>query len=663
MAPKRKRGGKAPTGRRASKRLKDKDAAAPKEAVNMVSKLSRGKGKEQAEVANDTGLVQDQVSSAAKPSAHSVQHLTLQQPPQQLRNPASTADAEQERMRLIQEEAFARFEQMLNDVVNETDGDEGPDLVRNDELMTEDEVTTAIMVVTEAIKYRLTANQAPFRLFDITTADRISQAKVEQSNGGSVDVRSLRSRQPLLFPWIYNEEEQKVVSKRLGHHLPQGSGKEDNSRSESSDGNSSTAKKNGEKSAQAVIAGDKDHRSHVFLVLVRRTPDNLCEVRVYDSYVLNFRTNPVEWWRVLRTIQNVVRNMEWFGGGTAHPELDDGGYDIRFAPEVEVHVSRQDGAWTCGVHTVLNAWCIAMNLLPNPDFVAGREDDTHFYDTAVRIINLAVRGFADSSLIYAFLVGHGFALPNKVRSQCPSSGPLVHEHSIRSAASLRAYVDELHQAQHDNQAIAQLENQGPSSQGLPGVASAPLMESASNKDPRTMLARKVARFATPYAQSAGISGDKVQRPIRVSSKAKLTFSVLSHRLFSTPDCIGFWRQLEDNRAIETFNNSPELGRLPPGSQFLHWIVEALDNDATARMSHEEKQAWFVRQQERLRQALSYPVDKIGKTDYTLGLVKAQLSVSRKLLNNEMIDMASRKQLLDLHDAQIACVRSRPRSAE
>jgi hypothetical protein len=71
MAPKRKRGGQAPTSRsgRANKRPKIKDAAPPEDvAENAVSKPSKGKGKEKACAADDAKLKQDQVSLTARPS-------------------------------------------------------------------------------------------------------------------------------------------------------------------------------------------------------------------------------------------------------------------------------------------------------------------------------------------------------------------------------------------------------------------------------------------------------------------------------------------------------------------------------------------------------------------------------------------------------------------
>jgi hypothetical protein len=84
MAPKRKRGGKAPTARsgRANKRPKTKDAAPPEDVAesavskpskgkgkeNAVSKPSKSKGKEKEGAADNTRLEQDQVSLTARPS-------------------------------------------------------------------------------------------------------------------------------------------------------------------------------------------------------------------------------------------------------------------------------------------------------------------------------------------------------------------------------------------------------------------------------------------------------------------------------------------------------------------------------------------------------------------------------------------------------------------
>ena len=65
------------------------------------------------------------------------------------------------------------------------------------------------------------------------------------------------------------------------------------------------------------------------------------------------------------------------------------------------------GSNTCGLHTILNAWAIMLELTPLEEPDAFPTEET--YEEARRLINSALRGETTLGTIRSFLVCHGFA--------------------------------------------------------------------------------------------------------------------------------------------------------------------------------------------------------------------------------------------------------------
>lgn len=67
-------------------------------------------------------------------------------------------------------------------------------------------------------------------------------------------------------------------------------------------------------------------------------------------------------------------------------------------------VAQQLVDWACGYHTILNAWVIALGLNLSPDFIP----ETKFYEEARQLVILALGGFLDYRIAYAFLLCREF---------------------------------------------------------------------------------------------------------------------------------------------------------------------------------------------------------------------------------------------------------------
>lgn len=70
----------------------------------------------------------------------------------------------------------------------------------------------------------------------------------------------------------------------------------------------------------------------------------------------------------------------------------------------------QRSRWTCGLHTIFNAWASALDLEVSDHIDMDRYHS--FIENGMEIINLATRGYVDSNTIWAFFNCYGFTTPN-----------------------------------------------------------------------------------------------------------------------------------------------------------------------------------------------------------------------------------------------------------
>lgn len=100
---------------------------------------------------------------------------------------------------------------------------------------------------------------------------------------------------------------------------------------------------------------------------------------------------------------------------------------------------------TCGMHVLLNAWAYMLNIPLNPRITMG----SRFYDAALEIINLSLRGLMDAPTIRAFLHANKYAAPQdfahvqQVEASTRPDQPREMHHLPQTARVNIALVDDM----------------------------------------------------------------------------------------------------------------------------------------------------------------------------------------------------------------------------
>jgi hypothetical protein len=500
----------------------------------------------------------------------------------------------------IQRDALSRFQTLYDAATAIAVPEEGQQVIGYKDLLEDTQVQVAISVVTESIRWRLNRRDsnhdgAP-RFFDVINYERILVARRFTDDGQNTILQTARPGRPLLFGWTYNKRDHEAVT----------GGEEDI-----------------KGLRQDMDEEDSEHRSHTFLIMVRMN-DGLCEIRSYDSFpYLQFRRDPALWRDVLKEIKTVIRNIKWLPEELSDPVVEDVQADARFGPVVEVRVAEQSANWSCGLHTILNAWTIAMNLTPNPNFWA---DDNHreaFYDLATKMVNLVTSRVVNSNLLYAFLVGYGYALPSKPRDQCPSF-PAPEEETFRNADGLATYVEDAYEIHEVGKRIGEHDLKA---RLLPESLPPP-------RKPRKAGPPQPRRLSVP-------------RPHPEESRPGINPAVMANEIFATPDCMSFWRHLNSSRRMSSRFVQPDNFATTNGvHDFIWFICTLLDREKTINMSVEQRNAWFETEQRLFNRALYFAVEKEEPlTKRHFSFMFRQMSLFRRMAVGQFIKARERMQLV------------------
>ena len=539
----------------------------------------------------------------------------------------------------IQREALAKSNSLYTRYFNEARLKKAwSQFVKVDELFDAEHVLVPIAAVTEAITYR-TERGMRNHIFDITTVDNMDLAKqwaIDKRPGGEINlVKSIRPGRPLLVPWIFSKEDQIAITGQT------------RSTKEVSKANEKAAEK---------------HEIHTFLLLISMNR-GCCEIRVYDSYLLPFRQDRVLWPGLVKLVKDAVRSIEWFPESTPAMVVIPGTDDSRFGPEVEVQVAHQIGGWPCGIHTIINAWTVAMNLLPNPNFLReeqtrGKEGETSnsdiFYQSAVTLINLVVAGYADSDIIYAFLVGRGFALPSKSRNQCPSFGPLHTIHTIRDGGTLQDYVLRARERAEWDRAMREslLETTLPNATAANATAPHGTLPTATNPNYSN---KPAADLQNPNGGPA-TQAQNGQRPgtfnPRRQRMGKIEPNVIAHPLFAGADGNAFYESLRKEQPLRI--DAEKLAGEESMKNFLNYVVDKIGNERQKGLPFEEKKTWFENHKRQFEAALNCkPEDDDPLHAEHWNLLIEQLEIFRLLHEKEVVPMAKRRHLFQLYERVIS----------
>ncbi|KAJ4368013.1 hypothetical protein N0V83_006368 [Neocucurbitaria cava] len=142
-------------------------------------------------------------------------------------------------------------------------------------------------------------------------------------------------------------------------------------------------------------------QAHYILLVIQLDEQGQTSFSVLDSkaYHLNMRHRQ----SVHDLAQRIVKRSDWNRHVTGGEDL------IHHSPPhtTWIPVSQQPSDNECGYYTILNAWTLALGLLPNPNIHHDWNDQ--FFSDVNNLVHLARLGRADWKLIYSFLRCRGFA--------------------------------------------------------------------------------------------------------------------------------------------------------------------------------------------------------------------------------------------------------------
>lgn len=145
---------------------------------------------------------------------------------------------------------------------------------------------------------------------------------------------------------------------------------------------------------------------HVLAFVLRsQSSDDAAWANIFDSAPGHVRRE-----EMMRAVNGLVRYTGWMG-------IDADGRPLPVTPLITFTsqtTPHQESALSCGFYLVLNAWAVMLGISIHPG--RRRRIQTHvqrFFNEGVKIMNLALNGFMDSSTIQAFMIVHGYSVEPK----------------------------------------------------------------------------------------------------------------------------------------------------------------------------------------------------------------------------------------------------------
>ncbi|KXT00974.1 hypothetical protein AC578_8201 [Pseudocercospora eumusae] len=170
-------------------------------------------------------------------------------------------------------------------------------------------------------------------------------------------------------------------------------------------------------------------RGHHSLFVVNRKGDQDFEIYHYDS--ANLRGHRQDFQNHVTKLKDLLRDLGWARNTelsipeTAHPSTNR---------------IRQISSWECGLHTIFNAWAIALGLeIATGPATPVRSSQT-FQRDGVRMINLARESRMDSKTIEAFLKCYGFVAAD---ASVPADRAFEKTIPFLTSHSLNAFIDRI----------------------------------------------------------------------------------------------------------------------------------------------------------------------------------------------------------------------------
>lgn len=112
--------------------------------------------------------------------------------------------------------------------------------------------------------------------------------------------------------------------------------------------------------------------------------------------------------KIFKDIQTMAQTLRWTKHRNANDQIK-----FRLKPKY-VRVAQQLDDVTCGHHTILNAWILALGLTPNVQPRTG--SGTTFISNLCQLINIALAGLLDWKTLVAWLLEHDLTVEKSINS-------------------------------------------------------------------------------------------------------------------------------------------------------------------------------------------------------------------------------------------------------
>lgn len=198
------------------------------------------------------------------------------------------------------------------------------------------------------------------------------------------------------------------------------------------------------------------HKYHILLVIVQLNNKRQPEILVLDSrpwtydrhgelrYKLlqsYYANGLIERFVVYKAVLAIIRSSEWL-------KVPRGSEIDLVLPEsmIWIPLAHQNTDWTCGYHTVFNAWSALLGLEVNLD-LQGQWSKGHIFRNIVRhMISIASMGDASSHFIHQFLETIKFVLPGQTvqpERSFTRTTPVLNEFRLAEALGLVRGIEDL----------------------------------------------------------------------------------------------------------------------------------------------------------------------------------------------------------------------------
>ena len=145
-----------------------------------------------------------------------------------------------------------------------------------------------------------------------------------------------------------------------------------------------------------------------------------------DSAPKHYEKNREKWVNIITTM---LRRIEWIAS------------DATVTISKTIVPSQRPRSQSCGILTIINAWCKALNLSANARPMLSIDPGNTFLAEAVQMVNLALSGYLDAATIFHWLRSRDYIRASDTMEHVPKFKRTMHIRSSGSVEGWRMSID------------------------------------------------------------------------------------------------------------------------------------------------------------------------------------------------------------------------------